>query len=508
MQQSIISKVVNTTLIKWRDLQFIQQEDFKEWIDTGDKKLLESLLKYNFIDPFKVWKEGDVLWCLDGYHRYLDLQELIKAGIDVPEELPATFIECAGKKEAAELVLVYSSIYARISQQGMYEFINNYDIDLSSIQDTLEIPQFDMLDLASLINGVGESDEVARPSLADKFIIPPFSIFDTRRGLWQDRKRSWSKLFDSQETREDVELIAKSGQGPAVYALRNKMREILKREPEWDEIIAEAKKRGMHIYEGASIFDPVLTEICYKWFCPAGGRIMDPFAGGSVRGIVAGLLDFRYVGIDLRQDQVESNFKQWKKLRPEPSSNVSWITGDSNEVLSEPGGEQECDFIFSCPPYHDLEKYSDDPKDLSNMNYEEFIEIYRSIILKSLMQLKPNRFACFVVGDIRDKEGKYRNFVSDTIDAFIGQPLADGVPVCLYNEIILVNVAGSLPVRIGRQFGGYRKVGKMHQNVLVFFKGDPKTIKNEFPEIVVPMELLEENSQPAEDENNIGMIEK
>jgi hypothetical protein len=32
-----------------------------------------------------------------------------------------------------------------------------------------------------------------------------------------------------------------------------------------------------------------------------------------------------------------------------------------------------------------------------------------------------------------------------------------------YNEIILVNVVGSLAVRVRRQFNGGRKVGKMHQ---------------------------------------------
>jgi hypothetical protein len=31
---------------------------------------------------------------------------------------------------------------------------------------------------------------------------------------------------------------------------------------------------------GTSIFDPVLCEIAYRWFCPQGGTVLDPFAGG------------------------------------------------------------------------------------------------------------------------------------------------------------------------------------------------------------------------------------
>ena len=46
----------------------------------------------------------------------------------------------------------------------------------------------------------------------------------------------------------------------------------------------------------------------------------------------------------------------------------------------------------------------------------------------------------------------------------------------LYNEAILVTAVGSLPVRAGRQFSAYRKLGKTHQNVLVFYKGNPKEI--------------------------------
>lgn len=489
-QQQLSSRIIKTEPIEWKSLKFIQQEGFKDWIDTGDKKLLQSLLKYNFVDPFKVWQdESGQLWCLDGFHRYSDLLKVEQSGIAVPSKLPGTFIECKDKNDAASLVLIYSSIYARISQQGMYDFLQEYSLNYDEIKDAIEIPEFDDIDFEALVRGGGDSsgtEDISR-SLSDKFLIPPFSIFDTRQGYWQDRKRKWSALFDSQETREDVELIAKSGQAPAVYALRNKMRESLQREPTWDEIIKEAEKRGMHIYSGASIFDPVLAEVCYRWFCTPGGSVIDPFAGGSVRGIVAALTGCEYTGIDLREDQVKANRKQAAELNVNPK----WITGDSGDML--PALKGEFDFIYSCPPYHDLEQYSDDPKDLSNMDYDKFIEVYRSIIFKSLIKLKPNRFACFVVGDIRDKEGKYRNFVSDTIDAFINQPLCDGHTVCLYNEIILVNVAGSLPVRIGRQFAGYRKVGKMHQNVLVFFKGDPQTIKANYPEIEVPDEIQEDN---------------
>ena len=65
---------------------------------------------------------------------------------------------------------------------------------------------------------------------------------------------------------------------------------------------------------GTSIFDPVLCELAYRWFCPPGGHVLDPFAGGSVRGIVAAKLGRKYVGIDLSARQIEANMEQAARI--------------------------------------------------------------------------------------------------------------------------------------------------------------------------------------------------
>lgn len=227
---------------------------------------------------------------------------------------------------------------------------------------------------------------------------------------------------------------------------------------------------------GTSIFDPVLCELVYRWFCPPGGIVLDPFAGGSVRGIVAARLGYEYVGIDLRQEQVDANRAQAERITPDKGP--VWVVGDSRNVKALAPGEY--DLVFSCPPYFDLELYSEDPADISNAaDYGAFLDAYRVIVEQSVSMLKPNRFACFVVGDIRDRKGFYRNFVSDTIAAF------QDAGAVLYNEAILVTAVGSLPIRVGKQFSSGRKLGKTHQNVLVFYKGDPKAIKAEFPTIDV-----------------------
>jgi DNA methylase len=217
---------------------------------------------------------------------------------------------------------------------------------------------------------------------------------------------------------------------------------------------------------GTSIFDPVLCELAYRWFSPLGGLVLDPFAGGSVRGIVASKLGRRYVGVDLRPEQVEANREQAAAICADPMP--LWHVGDSLDIARHVGDDLAADFIFSCPPYADLERYSDDPADLSNMDYADFIAAYRAIIARAVGLLKPNRFACFVVGDVRDRKGFYRAFPWHTVEAF------QAAGCHLYNEAALVTAVGSLPIRILRQFDGARKLGKTHQNVLVFCKGDPR----------------------------------
>jgi hypothetical protein len=141
----------------------------------------------------------------------------------------------------------------------------------------------------------------------------------------------------------------------------------------------------------------------------------------------------------------------------------SWAVG--NSVTAAPA--IEADLLFSCPPYGDLERYSDHPDDLSTLAYPAFIARYGDAIRLACGRLKENRFAVWVVGDFRDRStGLLRGFVGDTTDAF----RAFGLD--LYNDAVLVTARGSLPIRTSFYFRHGRKLGRMHQSVLVFVKGD------------------------------------
>lgn len=318
--------------------------------------------------------------------------------------------------------------------------------------------------------------------VAQRFGFPPFSVLDAKTGDWQERKRLWLGIGIRSEVgrgakaynivpgdyakpgapapKEERLLLAKSS-GTDFYAQKRKIERELGRELTTAEFQENYYEERSAIDNGTSVFDPVLCELSYSWFCPPGGQIIDPFAGGSVRGIVAGALDRDYWGCDLRAEQVAANVQQAKEISTPRTP--AWVCGDSSKMVKE---APAADFVFSCPPYGDLEVYSEDPADLSRMDWMDFAVAYERIIALSVDRLKDNRFACFVVGDFRDNRGHYRNFVGKTVEAF------EKAGARYYNEGILLTSVGSAAMRVTRQFAAGRKFAKTHQNILVFVKGD------------------------------------
>ena len=193
----------------------------------------------------------------------------------------------------------------------------------------------------------------------------------------------------------------------------------------------DGKLKGNKLSSDTSIFDPALCELMYKWFADENSKIIDPFSGGSVRGIIANYLNHHYTGIDIRQEQIDSNREQALEILP-IENQPQWYVGDSTIILDELyKNNNEYDMCLSCHPYGDLEVYSNLDGDISNMNFNDFKESYKSIIGKTCKVLKKGSFAVFVVGEFRDKKGGYVGLVPYTIQCFMDYGMQ------YYNEAIL-----------------------------------------------------------------------
>jgi hypothetical protein len=325
----------------------------------------------------------------------------------------------------------------------------------------------------------------ANASLNDRFVVPPFSILDTRKGYWQARKKMWRELIgDMGESRNDTLIQSPEIKYKDLYQRTRKHREELglsfkdyleKYVP--DDV--KEREAGKVLSAGVSLLDPVMAELVCRWFGLESCKSFDCFAGDSVFGYVSAHLGNEFVGIELRPEQAQLNNERTEGMA------ARYICDDGQNVAQHVDADSQ-DLLFSCPPYFDLEHYSDLENDASNQkSYDDFIQILRNAFTAAISCLKENRFAVIVVGDVRDKStGFYYDFCGD-----IKRIFKDG-GMSLYNEIILIETGASTALRASRYMES-RKVAKMHQNILVFYKGKTKDIKKHYKKIEYASEDLE-----------------
>lgn len=674
----------------------VARADIRPWKDNprlnaeAIPKVVESMLFFGWTNALLLRAEDNFLEA--GHTRLAAIEHIVA---HLPDSVDATVFDrlpFTPLRHTDHEARAYAIADNRLGEFSRWDAALLPDVlsDFGPSELTLIGWDTDALDAFLAEEGVQrEQDEgdrdAAHTTLASRFGAPPFSVLDARQGYWRARKGAWLGLGIKSELGRDDTLLTNGNQAQG----------------------------GGWIGSGTSIFDPVLTELMVRWFSPAGGSVLDPFAGGSVRGVVSALVGRAYTGIELRAEQVAANREQWAtisasapsgpavpeenrllvmdgkavwtnagteggtkqvilerlmrtvwaeheefvyggpaygfaltlaaravgkrativvaqrgeahpitkaaeaagaqvitvapgylsqvrkrakgyaeesgafnvpfgvdcpefigelaryarevaddlepsevwcvagsgvltrslqlafpeaehhaivvgkegsdtgsatvhkapekfaqdaKIKPPFASasnydakawrffqeeaapgallwNVAgdvggsapsgtahgsarWIEGDSRDLLDLV--DESFDLVLSCPPYADLERYSDDERDLSTLAYPEFRPAYGAIIQAAVQALKPNRFLVWVVGEVRGPDGAYLGFVPDTIRAF------EAAGARFYNEAVLVTPVGSLPRRSGKIFEASRKLGKGHQNVLIFVKGDPK----------------------------------
>lgn len=275
--------------------------------------------------------------------------------------------------------------------------------------------------------------------LAERWIVPPLSVLDGRQGYWRDRKEAWNTAYPAlNDTTGRVNIGAKH-----FTALAD-------REDPVSKYVAD--RQGAKV----SIFDPVLAEVAYHWWTRPDALIYDPFAGGPARGVVARHLGRRYHGQDIRPEQVKTNqalYPQWAD---------SWVCADSTTTAPP-----TCDFIFTCPPYGDLEVYSDNPGDISNKAWGEFCDLYREALRRAGASLATDRFASIVVGNYKDNRN-LRDMVTLTIEAM------EAAGLTYYADTIQVMPVGVFAILSSGAFPKTRRPMNTHQYLLTFLKGNVK----------------------------------
>lgn len=225
----------------------------------------------------------------------------------------------------------------------------------------------------------------------------------------------------------------------------------------------------------ASIFNPMLAAQLVQAYSQPGDLIIDPFAGGGTRAVIAGLMERGYVGIDVRNDEVVRVNQRLDDLGLMPGSLVS--TQDAAQVdwpgtlnATSSGKRRKADMLLTCPPYWNLEVYSEDPADLSTKpTYQEFLDGIEQVAVQSKKGLKNGALAVWVVGEFRHPDnGELLDFPGDV--ARIHQRHG----FWIYDRAVYTHANPQAFWRMG-VFDKTRKLIRVHEHILVMKYGSPNS---------------------------------
>jgi DNA modification methylase len=293
--------------------------------------------------------------------------------------------------------------------------------------------------------------------LKDRFMEVPTTVLNTQGGNWTERKRRWIKLG------------VKGHIGRNINGKTNGANKFI--DFNMTDYAPSSFKTINNEVGYASVFNPALSELMYNWFCCNNGFILDPFAGGISRGAVAVYMGLHYTGIDLRKEQIDSNYELFSKM--EGSDNLprpNWVLADSLVYLDSIE-DNSFDMMFTCPPYGDLEVYSDLQQDLSTMKLCKFNQVLSEILQKASIKIKDNGYIVIVAGDYRDKNGFLVDFLTTIKIAM------KDTNYKLYNELILVTPIGTKAMTANSLMKN-KKMVKCHENILIFKKNLIKNKNN------------------------------
>ncbi len=208
-----------------------------------------------------------------------------------------------------------------------------------------------------------------------------------------------------------------------------------------------------------SVFNPLLTIQILKMYAPETGVVYDPFAGGGTRAIVTGKSGLEYIGVEIREEEVNNV----KRRLENNKTTATIINGDScSETLDI--ADNMADFCLTCPPYYNLEEYGGGESDISmSPTYQDFLDKITICIKNTRRILKPGAISCWIVGIFRDK--KTSELIPFHHDVTW---LHNQIGFFFKEEVILRSTNQGAEKRCGMFEKGQHHLVRIHEYLLIF----------------------------------------
>jgi DNA modification methylase len=230
-----------------------------------------------------------------------------------------------------------------------------------------------------------------------------------------------------------------------------------------DDIVETRKKHGGYdkngdvIVQKLSEFHAGLAENIIRYWSLPGFKVVDPFAGRVTRAVVATKLNRDYYGYEITPMTYKRSLEHFNKIDINPTI----YNSDGTLMVETP--DEFADFVYTCPPYYNIEKYESCDGQLSDISgYDNFIDAMNICVDNVYRVLKPGAFAAFVVADFRVK-GELKSFSTDLINSFKARNFRH------WDTVIVETITPFMGMN-AIQSSRKRYTTKIHEYVLVFRK--------------------------------------
>jgi SAM-dependent methyltransferase len=189
---------------------------------------------------------------------------------------------------------------------------------------------------------------------------------------------------------------------------------------DYDDLITDSlwllgprDKSSSHVGDYWGNFVPQIPNQILRRFTRPGDWVIDLFSGMGTTLIECRKLGRHGIGVELNPEVAERSRERIAAADGRTETNATVLIGDSTstEVLAAVRGELGCagaSCVFLHPPYHDIIRFGDDPRDLSNLPTEgEFLARFERAVGNAVELLRPDGHLALVIGDAY-RRGEWR----------------------------------------------------------------------------------------------------
>ena len=143
------------------------------------EQIINSINAFGMNDPIGVWGEENVI--VEGHGRYLALREMGESGL-----VPVIHLDNLTDEQRKAYALAHN----KLTMNTDFDF-DALSLEMDELSDFFDMSDFgfETDDSGGIESDAGEEDRTG--NMAEKYLVPPFSVIYCNRPDWLARKRAW-----------------------------------------------------------------------------------------------------------------------------------------------------------------------------------------------------------------------------------------------------------------------------------------------------------------------------